>query len=71
MQLRKNIVLLLLVCLVATAVRAQVIVGADGPDEPIKIDYSSPKTYEIGGITSRITTLQLTLRQKPVELRSL
>ena len=52
MQLRKNIVLLLLVCLVATAVRAQVIVGADGPDEPIKIDYSSPKTYEIGGITS-------------------
>ena len=30
----------------------QVVVGNDGPGEPIKIDYSNPKKYEIGGITS-------------------
>lgn len=30
----------------------QVIIGTDQPDVPIKIDYSNPKEYEIGGITS-------------------
>lgn len=30
----------------------QVIVGSDGQNEPIKIDYSNPKEYEVGGITS-------------------
>ena len=52
MQLIRNIVLLLAVCLCSVVVRAQVIVGSDSPDEPLTIDYSYPKTYEIGGITS-------------------
>lgn len=30
----------------------QVVIGVDKDQEPIKIDYSSPKKYEIGGITS-------------------
>ena len=52
MHLIRNIVLLLAVCLCSVVVRAQVIVGSDTPSEPLTIDYSSPKTYEIGGITS-------------------
>lgn len=49
MQLLKNIVLIVVLCLCAVIGRAQVIVGGD---EPVKIDYNSPKTYEVGGITS-------------------
>ena len=49
MQLLKNIVLIVVLCLCAAIGRAQVIVGGD---EPVKIDYNSPKTYEVGGITS-------------------
>lgn len=30
----------------------QIVVGSDAQDNPIKIDYSNPKEYEIGGITS-------------------
>ena len=52
MQLLRNIVLILAVCLCTQAIRAQIIVGGDTPDGPVKIDYTSPKTYEIGGITS-------------------
>ncbi len=52
MQLIRNIVLILAICLCTVAIRAQVIVGGDTPDGPVKIDYSSPKVYEIGGITS-------------------
>lgn len=52
MQLIRNIVLVLAICLCAVAIRAQIIVGGDTPDGPVKIDYSSPKTYEVGGITS-------------------
>ena len=40
------------VCLCTQAIRAQIILGGDTPDGPVKIDYSSPKTYEVGGITS-------------------
>ena len=42
--------ILLLVC--TSIGYGQVVVGNDGPSEPIKVDYSAPKTYEIGGITS-------------------
>jgi outer membrane protein insertion porin family len=42
----------LAVCLCTQAIRAQIILGGDTPDGPVKIDYSSPKTYEVGGITS-------------------
>lgn len=52
MQLLRNIVLILAVCLCTQAIRAQIIVGGDTPDGPVKIDYTSPKIYEIGGITS-------------------
>jgi len=52
MQLIRNLVLLVVFCLGILLCQAQIIVGGDTPDEPIKIDYSSPKTYEIGGITS-------------------
>lgn len=31
---------------------SQVFVGAETSDVPVEIDYSNPKTYEIGGITS-------------------
>ncbi len=48
----RNIVLILAVCLCTQAIRAQIILGGDTPDGPVKIDYSSPKTYEVGGITS-------------------
>ena len=44
--------MILAVCLCTQAIRAQIIVGGDSPDGPVKIDYSSPKTYEVGGITS-------------------
>ena len=52
MQLIRNIILLLAVCLCTQAIRAQIIMGGDTPDGPVKIDYSSPKVYEVGGITS-------------------
>ncbi|MBO6080365.1 MAG: outer membrane protein assembly factor BamA [Bacteroidales bacterium] len=52
MQLIRNIILILAVCLCTQAIRAQIILGGDTPDGPVKIDYSSPKTYEVGGITS-------------------
>ena len=52
MQLIRNLALLVVLCLGMMVCRAQIIVGGDTPSEPIKIDYSSPKTYEIGGITS-------------------
>jgi len=52
MQLIRNIVLILAVCLCTQAIRAQIIIGGDSPDGPVKIDYTSPKTYEVGGITS-------------------
>lgn len=52
MQLTRNMVLILAICLCAVAIRAQIIVGGDTPEGPVKIDYSSPKTYEVGGITS-------------------
>lgn len=39
-----------LVCMSTTY--GQVVVGNDGVSDPIKIDYSAPKKYEIGGITS-------------------
>lgn len=48
----RNIILILAVCLCTQAIRAQIILGGDTPDGPVKIDYSSPKTYEVGGITS-------------------
>ena len=52
MQLLRNLALLVVLCLGMMVCRAQIIVGGDTPDGPVKIDYSSPKTYEIGGITS-------------------
>lgn len=52
MQLIRNLALLVVLCLGMMVCRAQIIVGGDTPSEPVKIDYSSPKTYEIGGITS-------------------
>ena len=52
MQLIRNIILILAVCLCTQVIRAQIILGGDTPDGPVKIDYSSPKTYEVGGITS-------------------
>lgn len=30
----------------------QVVVGGEGVPEPVRVDYASPKSYEIGGITS-------------------
>lgn len=48
----RNIILILAVCLCTQVIRAQIILGGDTPDGPVKIDYSSPKTYEVGGITS-------------------
>ena len=47
----RYIVLVLVLCLSAFLARAQVVVGGGEPDDPLKIDYSSPKSYEIGGIT--------------------
>ena len=52
MRLLQNIVLVLVICLSTLTARAQVVVGGGVPDNPLKIDYSDPKTYEIGGITS-------------------
>lgn len=52
MQLIRKLALLLVFCLGLMVCRAQIIVGGDTPSEPVKIDYASPKTYEIGGITS-------------------
>ena len=52
MRLIRYMVLVLALCLGTFSVRAQVVVGGDVPDGPPIIDYSSPKTYEIGGITS-------------------
>lgn len=52
MQLIRKLALLLVFCLGLMVCRAQIIVGGDTPSEPVKIDYTSPKTYEIGGITS-------------------
>lgn len=52
MQLIRNLALLLVLCLGMMVCRAQIIVDGGTPDGPVKIDYSSPKIYEIGGITS-------------------
>jgi len=52
MQLIRNLALLVVFCLGITMCRAQIILGGDSIREPVKIDYTSPKTYEIGGITS-------------------
>ena len=52
MQLLRNLALLLVLCLGISVCRAQIVLGGDTPDGPVKIDYNSPKIYEIGGITS-------------------
>ena len=52
MQLIRNLALLVVFCFGITLCRAQIILGGDSIREPVKIDYTSPKTYEIGGITS-------------------
>lgn len=52
MRLIKIFGLVLLLCLGTSMACAQIVVGGDTPSEPVKIDYSSPKIYEIGGITS-------------------
>ena len=52
MQLIRNLALLVVFCLGIIVCRAQIILGGDSLREPVKIDYTSPKTYEIGGITS-------------------
>ena len=52
MQLIRNLALLLVLCLGMMVCRAQIIVDGGTPDGPVNIDYSSPKIYEIGGITS-------------------
>ena len=52
MQLIRNLALLVVFCLGITMCRAQIILGGDSIREPVKIDYTAPKAYEIGGITS-------------------
>ncbi len=54
MKLQKFVFRLLLLMLIACTTNSygQVIVSGDGPDKPEKMDYTSPKEYEIGGITS-------------------
>ena len=52
MQLIRNLALLVVFCLGIMVCRAQIILGGDSIREPVKIDYTSPKAYEIGGITS-------------------
>ena len=54
MNFYKRIVLLLLVVAAAcmSITYGQVVIGGDGESDPIKIDYSNPQKYEIGGITS-------------------
>jgi outer membrane protein insertion porin family len=52
MQLIRNLALLLVLCLGMMVCCAQIIVDGGTPDGSVKIDYSSPKIYEIGGITS-------------------
>ena len=54
MNLYKHIAVLLTALLIACSSMSygQVVVGSDGPGDPVKIDYSAPKKYEIGGITS-------------------
>ena len=49
---RATIFLMLFIMICITASYGQVIVGSEGKDGPIKIDYSNPVEYEIGGITS-------------------
>ncbi len=54
MNLYKHIVFLIImtICWGAQLGYSQVVVGKDGQNEPLKIDYASPQEYEIGGITS-------------------
>lgn len=54
MKLQKFVFRLLLLILIACTTNSygQVIVSGDDPDKPEKMDYTSPKEYEIGGITS-------------------
>ncbi len=43
---------MMILCSLALEVRSQIIVGGAASDTIVKIDYSSPKKYEVGGITS-------------------
>lgn len=51
-SVRHIIAVLVILITSATLGVAQVIIGSNAPDSLVKIDYSSPKKYEIGGITS-------------------
>ena len=52
MHLLRNILIITVLCLCTVVTRAQILLGGDSISGPVKIDYASPKTYEIGGITS-------------------
>ena len=54
MRLQKFIFRLLFIMMIVCTTNSygQIIVSGDGPDKPVKMDYSNPKEYEIGGITS-------------------
>ena len=54
MRLQKFIFRLLLIMMIVCTTNSygQIIISGDGPDQPVKMDYSNPKEYEIGGITS-------------------
>ena len=54
MKLQKFVFRLLVIILIACTTNSygQVIISGDGPDKPEKMDYTSPKEYEIGGVTS-------------------
>ena len=52
MHLLRNILIMTVLCLCTVVGRAQIVLGGDSIGGPVKIDYASPKTYEIGGITS-------------------
>lgn len=54
MNLLKRVILILTYIIVTctTVSYAQIVVGSDMQDGPVKIDYANPTEYEIGGITS-------------------
>jgi len=49
-HLNATLLIAFIICFVNSY--AQIISDSDVPDNPPKVDYSSPKNYEIGGITS-------------------